>query len=358
MKRRQGKLSIISLIIVSLITLLLIFLELNSKSKTKAEYYNEKTAAAELTRKAFETIRAAVDSLHIVIDNINDPNETGLIGIQYSPITTERGDLTAKLTATNPNFAAMIIELLKTAGLKKGDTAAVALSGSLPALNIAALCALQTLGVEPIIVTSAGSAMWGANYPEFTYLDMEALLHKKGIIKYRTRAATLGGKDDIGRGLSPEGREYLTTAIQRNDIEFLEADNLEHALTKRMEFYGRYKNIKLFINIDEYPTPLMGKDTPNGFIAPHRIKNGTGVIPQFSDKGIPVVNLVNINRLAEKYRLPIAPIPVPDIGEGRLYYEYRYSVNQAVVSLVILLIILFILLRYDIEYYIARRKND
>jgi poly-gamma-glutamate system protein len=354
MKLRQGKISIISLLIITAVTILFMFFELNSKTKVRVKYFDEKIKAAELTQQCFNTIKQASDSLNIPIDRINDPNETGLIGLQYSPITTERGDLNAKLTSTNPNFAALIIQLLKIARVRKGDVIAVSLTGSLPALNIAVLSALKAVQAKPIIITSVGSSMWGANYPQFTYLDMEHILNQKGWLEFKTTAASIGGKDDIGRGLSPAGRENLTRAIKRNDVEILDVKNLEDAIKKRIDLYSEYGGVKVFINVDENTSGLAGINAQPEYIPARHIKEGTGIIAQFSQSGIPVINLIDINNLAEKYNLPIAPIPLPDVGAGNLYYEYKYSVSQAIIYLLILFGILFIILRFDMNYYFKK----
>lgn len=358
MKLRKGKISILSLLIITAITILLMVLELSSKSKVKSEYFDEKIEAAELTLQSFKAIKETVDSLNIPIDRINDPNETGLIGLQYSPITTERGDLNAKLTSTNPNFAALIVQLLRKAGAKKDDLVAVSFTGSLPGMNIAVLSAIKTLQLMPIIITSVCSSMWGANYPQFTYLDMEQVLNQKGIIEFKTAVASIGGEDDIGRGLSPEGRENIEAAIARNNIQILEIENLDDAINRRIEIYNNMGEVKLLINVDEQTTTLTGPDVGSGFIKPRQIKFGRGIVAQFSQSGIPVINLIDINNLAERFKLPVAPIPLPEIGKGNLYHEYRYPVGQAIISIVILFIILFIVLRYDIDYYLKRRKND
>ena len=42
----------------------------------------------------------------VFIDAINDPNQTALIGQEYTLVTTDRGYIEAKLSSTNPNFAA------------------------------------------------------------------------------------------------------------------------------------------------------------------------------------------------------------------------------------------------------------
>jgi poly-gamma-glutamate system protein len=357
MKQRQGKIPILILIIVTLITILLMYLELRSKHRVRTAFYNEKIAAAELTQNGFDKIKQAIDSLYIPIDRINDPNETGLIGIQYSPITTERGDLNIKLTTTNPNFAALAVKLIKKASIRKGDTVAVALTGSYPALNIALLSALEILGAEPVIITSAGSSMWGANNPQFTYLDMEMLLYQNELINKHTIAASFGGEDDMGRGLSPEGREYLEASIRKNEIILLENSNLEEAIENRIDIYSRYKNIKLFINAGEHTTSWIGLDPGYGFIPGGRIKQGKGIIAYFSKKGIPVVNFENITQLAVDNGLEQAPIPLPDIGEGSLYHTYKYSVTQAIISLIILAVMMIIVFKFDIEHYFKKEKE-
>lgn len=358
MKIREGKISILSLLIVTTITILLMILELNSRTKVEAKYYKEKLQAAEITQNAFAAIKGAVEEMGIPIDRINDPNETGLIGLQYSPITTERGDLDSKLTSTNPNFAALIVELLKRGGAKQGDVVAFSLTGSYPAINIAALSASQVLGLKPIIITSVSSSMWGANFPEFTYLDIESLLERKGILSSKTTAASIGGEDDIGRGLSPAGREVIEQAALRNNIPLLDASNLDGIIDKKMEIYDSAGRIKIFVNVGEKTTALVGSEVTTGLVRPHAVRTGRGTIAQFSSKGIPVINLIDMDELADTYSIPAAPIPLPDPGEGRLYYEYKYSVTFALIATVILVVILFIVLRFDVDYYLKRRKND
>jgi poly-gamma-glutamate system protein len=357
MKKREGRISILSLLIVTSITILLMIIELNSKTRVEARYYDEKLAAAETAQRAFRAVKNHVFDLGITIDRINDPNETGIIGIQYSPITTERGDLEAKLTSTNPNYAALIVELIKDAGVKRNDLVAVSQSGSYPGLNVNTLSALEVLGLQPVIITSISSSMWGANYPQLTYLDMESMLIKEGIFNSKTTAASLGGEDDLGRGLSPAGREIIVQAALRNNVPLLDAVNLDEMIERKMSEYNAAGKIKLFINVGETTTALAGTEATAGRLRPRAIRTGKGLVARFSSMGLPVVNLLDIDGLAKAHGLATAPIPLPNPGEGRLYYEYKYSVTFAVIATVILVIILFILLRFDIDYYLKRRKN-
>lgn len=357
MKKREGKISILSLLIITAITILLMVIELNSKTKVEAKYHEEKLQAAQLAQNAFDVIKTKVVEMGIPIDRINDPNETGLIGVQYSPITTERGELDTKLTSTNPNFAALVVELIKGSHVRKGDLVAVSLSGSFPALNISVLSALEILELQPVVITSVASSMWGANYPQLTYLDMESTLLENAILKTKTAAASLGGEDDVGRGLSPEGRESIQDAAARNNVSIIEAANLNEMISRKIETYNTHGEIKLFITAGERTTALAGSEAGIGLIRKNTIRTGTGLIAHFSKTGVPVINLADVNGLANAYGLLVAPIPLPKPGEGRLYYEYKYSVTFAIIATLILVFILFVVLRFDVDYYLKRRKN-
>jgi poly-gamma-glutamate system protein len=354
MRLREGKISNVPLSIVTIITLVFITLELHSKARVQTSYYDEKLRAAELTLRGYGIVKDIMDRFNIPIDQINDPNGTGLIGMQYSPITTERGDLNAKLTSTNPNFAALIVQLLKESGVKEDDIIAVSFTGSFPALNIAVLSALKTLKLKPIIITSISASMWGANYPQLTYLDMEKELRDRGVLDYQSMYASIGGEDDIGRGMSPEGREIAEAAMMRNKVPVLEVTNLTESIQQRWELYTARGKPKIFINVGSSSTVIEDMDIPSGYIRPLGIKSGQSLISQFSRSHVPVINVVDINQLAEKYRLPIAPIPLPKVGEGYLYYQMRYSVSQAIVYTILLAILLFFILRFDIDYYLKK----
>ena len=356
MKWRKEKISILSLIIASAVTILFMIFEFKSIAKVPAPFFKEKIEAAKLTEKAFGLIKAYVKELNIPIDWINDPNETGLIGPQYSTITLGRGDLNEKLTTTNPNIAGIVIEFLKRCGVKEYDTVAVALTGSYPGLNIATLCALKVLNLHPIIITSVSASMWGANHPQLTYLDMETRLRNPEIFEFKSVAATIGGEDDMGRGLSPEGRKIIQNAIIRNRIQPLDIKDPTDRIEKRWSLYTSKGRPKAFINVGE--TKFSEPDIEPGYIPPGKLKYGKGIIGRFSIARVPVINLIALNNLAQKYGLPIAPIPLPRIGSGRLYYRIKYSVTQAIIYLVILISLLLIILKCDLDYYLGLKKGN
>ena len=55
------------------------------------------------------------------------------------------------------------------------------------------------------------------------------------MLQSKSVAASIGGGFDIGRGLSPEGRELIVEAIKRNDVEFINEKHLENSIARRME---------------------------------------------------------------------------------------------------------------------------
>lgn len=360
MKLRTEKLPYYLLIIISIISIIFIYIEMSAKIKVYAPCYTDKKEATILAQMLFEKIKEERLSKNLLIDPINDPNATGLIGIQYSLITTERGDLDAKLTTTNPNFAALIVELLKGIGLKEGDVIAISFSSSFPALNIEVLAVTEILKLKPIIITSVSSSMWGANVPDFTYLDMERYLYDLRLISNRSSCASIGGVDDVGRGMGPEGRFLTMKIIERNGVRLIEAKSLEEAIVKRMKIYSEMANgrsIKAFINVGGGAAALGGIEVPSGIVDKEFMKN-KGLIGEFLRTQIPVINLTDINHLAQIHDLPIAPIPLPRIGKGKLFYEIRYSTLLASIFAGILLVILFVVLRFDVDYYIKKLFSE
>jgi len=357
MKLRTERIPIYVLISITLIAVVLGFLALSTRVKTYAPNFETKIAAVKKARQIMDRVKEKRLADGIIVDPINDPNQTGLIGAQHSLITTEYGELEAKLTSLNPNFAALIVQLLSDAGVKSGDEVAISFTGSFPALNLAVLAASEALRLNPVIITSVGASMWGANDPNFTYLDQEKFLFDNGLIKYRSRSASIGGVEDLGRGLSPEGRTLLARAIARNSLPEIKTQNLDASIQTRMELYlnsAPADGYRVFINVGGGAAALGGVDLPSGVIEPNPHVLNRGVAGEFLRRGVPVINFSDINRLARLYNLPIAPIPLPPAGRGKLFYDTRYSVPLAAVLTAVMLILIFIILRLDVDHYRKR----
>ncbi len=69
----------------------------NSKIEVKQKWYNEKLQASELSQLAFECIKDYRLEKGVFIDAVNDPNQTALIGQEYTLITTDKGYIDSKI---------------------------------------------------------------------------------------------------------------------------------------------------------------------------------------------------------------------------------------------------------------------
>ncbi len=333
-------------------------------------FYDEKLAAAARAAQGMEQICYARLRASIPIDAENDPTESGLIGVRMSPVTTLVGDLNAKQTSINPNFAAVVVDMLKRVGVKENDVVAVGCSGSFPALNLAAYAALETLKVKPIVILSAGASQFGANLPELLWLDMERILNEAGIISFHSVAVSYGGQGDRAEGMSQEGKKLIDAAVRRNPVPLLKADTYERSLEQRMELYRKHaghKPIRAYINVGAGTVSVgraMGKRMFRPGLnlrPPARVRHVDGVMPRFIRQGVPVIHLDEVRTLAEKYDLPLAPTSLPEVGQGTIYVGRTYHKGLAGGVLAGILAALYLFIRSDIGFRLlgagSRRKE-
>jgi len=240
------------------------------------------------------------------------------------------------------------------------------MTGSFPGWNIAFLAACTALDVKPVIITSVGSSDWGANLPALSWLDMERVLHERGVFPFSSAAASIGGGADHGRGLSPEGRDLIREAIARNSIRLVEESTLEKSIARRMELYKELaggKPYTCYVNIGGGVASVGGSQNarlvPPGLSQHLAVKNFPvrAVINQFAEQGIPVINLSNVEAIAEQFGMPVEVEDVePELGEGPLFFKDRYSISSTVGLTLLLAIAVFVVMRIDIRHYLVRRR--
>lgn len=331
--------------------------QLLGKSIQMNSWYNEKIEAAHIMEAAIDLIRTEAFARGLEVDARFDPNRTGLIGPQESIITTDRGILDAKLMVTNPNFAAVMVDLLRRAGVHRGDNVAVSYTGSMPAANLALLSACEALGARPIITSSVGASNWGATDPRFAWLDMERFLVEKGIFRYRSLAASMGGSADTARGLSKDGRAAIEDIIRRNEVMLIEEQFIEQSITKRLEIYDReagIKPVKCFINIGGSLVSL--GNVSNGALLVHGLNLSIdvtkffqrGLIVHMADRSIPVIHILKVRELVRDYDLSRFPVPLPKIGEGKVYVEESYNLRSALIATLLLLVAIVFVVELDL----------
>ncbi|MCB1059827.1 MAG: poly-gamma-glutamate system protein [Calditrichaeota bacterium] len=287
-------------------------------------------SAAQHMQRASRQIYLTKQSLGLVNEK-DDFNRTGLVGEEYTPLTTTNGYLPAKRSATNPDFAAYLTKLLLEQKLSKTDTVLVTMTGSFPGLNLALLCALEELKIPSLRIASLGSSSYGANQIELTWLDMEDVLYREGLLEHRSDFVTLGGTGDIGGGLEEETIELLRRKCARLGYALIESGNKRAQYEERLQLFGDPKNYALLINAGGNHLMLgtgpEGRELPGGFIRPgsaawERDVSATsgGLVFDFLFSGIPVLNLLHVEDLAESAGIPVDPAPLPRLGTSPVYH--------------------------------------
>ncbi len=213
----------------------------------------EKRAAADLMAQGERVIAAGKRERGVAINPTDDPNGTGMIGAEFTPITTTLGPLEVKRTSTNPAFAAVVVEMLRETGVRRGDLVAAGFSGSFPALNLAVLSAAKAMGVTLAVISSTTASTYGATDPGMAWLDMEAELARAGLFETRSIAASPGGyESSLTDTFFPDSRDLATQPILRNGIRLLATEDMAGAVAERMAAYDAFASgrpIKAFVNV-------------------------------------------------------------------------------------------------------------
>lgn len=341
------KINVRNLILIFLILLLgLLFIE-KTKEKVATPYFQLQLQAAKIMQESILAIREGKEEKGIAINTQLDPNKTGLIGEEFTLITTTIGNLSAKRTSTNPDFAALMVKYFNQLHLKQGDIIAVGSSGSFPALFLATLAACQAMNIIPIPIYAIGASEYGATIPEFTFIEMLNILNQKGIMNYRLTAVSLGGNQDDTAGLFlPESKELAEEIAEQSGLTFINTGSLKGNIEERMKIYKELAGdqpIRTFVNIGgasaNYGITNNSITFPNGLVlggveipdSPER-----GLIFDFLAEGIPIIHLLNIRDLALKNGIPIDPMPLPEIGSSEIYYQY--DIQKWIILLTIILV--------------------
>ena len=350
-------------ILIALLSIGGLFLVEHFQFTTKRPVYQrEKLAASKLAMKGMEIVRQEGLARGHSLDGDTDPAKSGLIGSALTPVTSDVGNLESKQTSVNPNFAAVFVDLLKQAKVREGDVVAVGVTGSFPAINISLYAALATLRLKPIIISSVSSSQWGANDPQFLWIDMESLLYKSGVFPFRSAVASMGGRNDRARDMTEEGRRMIVSAIKRNGLEMVKASTLEENIDERMGIYFDHRAPRVYVNVGG-GVASAGIRSARVLLKPGNLQElptGPGrdsVIHRFLREKIPVIHIENIRQLAREYGLPISPDEIPETGSGGVYHEKRYNRWLAGGVLTLILAGLYIFGRVDWGFRMLRASR-
>jgi poly-gamma-glutamate system protein len=354
---RSARISRVMYVLASLIAVGVLVATETFKETIVQPHVEQKLEAARLMQRAMEAIQNHRVRRIGPIDLEADPTSSGMLGLSSSVTTTNTGSLEAKRTTLNPNWAAVVVQLLFDAGVERGGTIAVGVSGSFPALNLAAFSAAEVLDLEVISIASVGASSWGANIPNLTWLDMERVLADAGILSTRSIAASLGGTRDRAIGMPKTGRRRLREAISRAGVPYIETETDLDSIERRMALYREHagdRYIQAYVNVGGSLASIGPKTVKrlyrpglNVRLDPHAV-HVDSVMKRFLRDGVPVVNLSKIVPLAEQYGLPLEPVALPQPGEGLVFAREGYNRLLVASLLGFLLVSLWALLRLDV----------
>lgn len=355
-----GKRDVIVLLIIFFLCFAALVLVISTGTSMKTSYYDIQLEASSMMKKCEDYLLSYVLESGIPIEP-EDLNRTGLIGPDYTPLMTTMGDIVAKRTSLDPNFAAVLVKYYMEAGLKKGDAVAIGSSGSFPALAIASICACNAMGLEARVIASLGSSTYGATRVELALPKMLAVLSDAGLIDFRFLAVSPGGEADHGVGtmdglLFDNTRDTVLALARQSTAQLIDEPSLELSIRRRMELYG--DDVRLFVNVGgsganigssmEYLNVKPGLSMKIDSIPDSTTR---GVLYEFASMRIPVVNLLNIKGIAADEGLAVDSVPLPSPGTGGVYFRTGHNRTLVIVFLVLILSVACA------SVFLARRKR-
>jgi poly-gamma-glutamate system protein len=345
------------LLVVAALSALAVFVVETQRIEVRPPDHALKLRAARRAEEALTVVRRArLARTKRPIDVETDPTGSGLVGLLMSEVTSNSGRLAAKQLSLDPNFAAIVVALLGRAGVERGDVVAVGFTGSFPALNVSVMAALEVVGAHPLTISSNAASQWGANDPDFLWVDWERTLVDERVFGFRSAAMTIGGIEDRGLGMSAEGIATIARAIDAARVPRLPIESYADSVERRMALYRELagsRPIKAYVNVGGGTSSVgtrVGKHTfkPGLNTRPPLVGAGIdSVMSRFADDGVPVLHLVNLERLARRYGLERASKGPPVVGQGKVFAREVYDPRLAALGLAAIGVALALLVRAE-----------
>jgi poly-gamma-glutamate system protein len=272
-------------------------------------------------RALWEKVRSAQTFLHALREGRGaaggdgaDPEKTGFIGVEWSPLTTTLGPLEAKRTAADPLWSVYSLRQLKAAGVGEEDRVAIISSSSFPGLVYSVLAAAELRGASILWIHSLGSSTWGANDPSLPWPGMASALRQGGFLAKKADRYTLGGRAEMGLDLPEEGREILTGSAAAEGISLLEAPSLGGIIDAKWEMISGFAP-RLLINIGGGAAAFAGNHSDflrGGLFSPERgVPPGDGLIQRALASGVPVLHFLDMRGMGRRAGVPWDGRPSP-----------------------------------------------
>ena len=329
--RKKEKLTLRILAGVLVLVTVCAFFTWRSAATVPTAYYDAQLEAAALLERCTAAVKGYKEERGIPLSP-HDTHGTGLIGEEYTGITTTIGALEAKRTTTWPDMAALVVRMLHEAGVQPGDRIGAGFSGSFPGLNLAVVCACEVMDVELVCISSVGASTYGANNPTLTFPEMLHLLAQDGIIQTRSAAVTMGGDFDIGMEMDPELSDPVRVRLREAGLNLVEIKDFTENLAWREGVYEQDGAIDCFVAVGGNLTSLgrgeEGVTLGQGVLKSRskvRLDENSGLVQRYMAKGVPVVNLLNIKQIMAEYSMPFDPAVWPERGSSAAYSTVEYE---------------------------------
>jgi poly-gamma-glutamate system protein len=247
--------------------------------------------------------------------------DTVIVGLYWSELTTTLGNYAVKRSSENPIAAALMVRLLKDAGVTSDSVVAINASGSFPGFVLAALAACAALDVPTYVIASIGSSTFGANIPGNTIADM-LLKDRVRSLGFTLLAITPGGGNDRGLALDEEELERIAQMAEHEGIPFIVPLNLSDAINLRETMFHEAGSTVL-MNIGGGHAS-MGSNHDLALLAgvlnpaEYTTFEEAGLVQHFLMAGIPVIQVLNVNRLYGYYGLELDQTGLILSGTDRL----------------------------------------
>ena len=139
------------LVVIAIINIFIYYFVSSSIVTDKASDYDLKIESANKMKNALNVLKKYGRKYPFLS---RDPFDTRLVFLntETSPLLTDIGKYEAKSTVLKPNFSALIINEFTKAGLSKGDTVAISMTGSMPGANIAVLMECESMGLNYVSI--------------------------------------------------------------------------------------------------------------------------------------------------------------------------------------------------------------
>lgn len=340
-RRRDGSWLRVLAVLLAFFTCVICFVSANGQRRP-ADCYDIQIAARKRMQRCMEAVKGYKESLNIPL-SAEDIHATGLIGCEYSEITTTIGAIEAKRTAASPDMAALLVRMFYDAGLERGNSVGAGFSGSFPSLNIAVISACDAMGLELTYISSVGASSYGANDTELTFPDMAHRLYADGLISCDSALVTPGGDNDDARGVFDDAVfDRVLERLAAIGIPTMREADYQKNLSRRMALYEA-NGIDCFVAVGGNITAMGKGDRAlklgQGLLQSRRfnkalIDDNSGLVERYMAKGIPVINLLNIKKIATEYGIAFDPAVLPPEGESEIYYKTRFSKALPMAALV------------------------